>query len=163
VDYQDLLVFHSSKQDCAFPLDVIQEIVPMTQLSSPPGMPSLLAGFLDLGGFAVAIIRLDKLFNLPEQRPGLHTPLIILRGQRGGRTGVLVGGVRRIVKVARPAFMSVPPGNLFCDCATAVIDLDGTPVHILSPDRILLEKESQILAEFQSIEQERLEDLREAT
>ncbi len=31
--------------DCAFALDFVREIVPMARLSSPPGLPSALAGF----------------------------------------------------------------------------------------------------------------------
>ena len=86
---QNLLVFHSSGLDCAFPLEAVREIVPMARLSSPPGLPSGLLGFLDLRGTAIPIVRLDRLFDLPEQKPGLHTPMIILRGVLGP-IGILV-------------------------------------------------------------------------
>jgi len=69
---QNLLIFHSSGLDCAFPLEAVREIVPMAQLFSPPGLPSGLAGFLDLRGTAIPIVRLDRLFDLPEQQAGLH-------------------------------------------------------------------------------------------
>src|ERR1700729_1351062 len=93
---ENLLVFHSSGLDCAFPLEAVREIVPMAALSSPPGLPSGLLGFLDLRGTAIPIVRLDRLFDLPEQKPGLHTPMIVLRGILGP-IGVLVESVRGIV------------------------------------------------------------------
>src|SRR5271155_5749496 len=95
---QDLLVFHSSGLDCAFPLEAVREIVPMARLSTPPGLPSGLAGFLDLRGTAIPIVRLDRLFDLPEQQPGLHTPMIVLRGVLAP-VGILVNSVRGIARV----------------------------------------------------------------
>ena len=67
---QNVLIFHTSGLDCAFPLEAVQEIVPMATLYCPPGMPSGLAGFLDLRGTAVPIIRVDRLFDLPSRIPG---------------------------------------------------------------------------------------------
>src|SRR5438132_11427250 len=104
---QSLLIFRSSGLNCAFPLEAVQEIVPMALLARPPGLPSLLAGFLDLRGTAVPIVRLDRLFDLPEQQPGLYTPLIILRGP-DSPVGVLVGAVRQIVSATAATFLPLP-------------------------------------------------------
>ena len=68
----NFLIFHSSGLDCAFPLETVREIVPMARLSCPPGLPTGLVGFLDLRGTAIPIVRLDRLFDLPEQQAGLH-------------------------------------------------------------------------------------------
>jgi purine-binding chemotaxis protein CheW len=157
---ENLLVFHLSGMDCAFPLSTVKEVVPMAQLSSPPGLPSLLAGFLDLGGTAIPILRLDRLFNLPEQVCGLYTPLIILRG-RQGPIGILTGGVRRIVKATEWARLTIPGKNIFQDCASGAVEAEGTVLHLLSPNRILLENERGVLAEFQEMAQQRLNHLKE--
>ncbi len=90
---QHLLIFQVSGLNCAFPLEAVREVVPMAALSSPPGMPSGLAGFLELRGTAIPIVRLDRLYDLPPQQPGLHTPMIILRGVLGP-IGILVDYVR---------------------------------------------------------------------
>ena len=132
----------------------------MAQLSSPPGLSSLLAGFLDLGGTAIPILRLDRLFNLPEQVCGLHTPLIILRG-RQGPIGILAGGVRRIVNAAEWSPLTIPENNIFQDCASGAVEADGRVVHLLFPERILLENERRVLAEFQEMAQQRLNQLKE--
>src|ERR1700680_324219 len=104
---QNLLMFHSSGLDCAFPLEAVREIVPMAALSSPPGLPSGLAGFLDLRGTAIPVVRLDRLFDLREQEPGLHTPMIILRGVLGP-IGILAESVRGIVPAASEGLLGIP-------------------------------------------------------
>lgn len=154
-----LLVFNSSGQDWAFPLHAVQEIAPMAELSSPPGLPPLLAGFLNLGGTAIPILRLDTLFELPEQLPGLHAHLIILRGGGANPIGVLVASVRRISDVNPANLLPVPENNVFQDCAVATITIDDCVTHILSPERILLEQERRMLGELQAIAQQRLQNL----
>src|ERR1700735_1995711 len=116
----NLLIFHTCGLACAFPLKAIREIVPMAMLSSPPGLPSGLAGFLDLRGTAIPIVRLDRLFGLPEQLPGLHTPMIVLRGVRG-RIGILVGSVRGILQPPSAELLALPIDGTFQGCATAVV------------------------------------------
>ena len=135
----------------------------MAQLSSRPGTPPVLAGFLDLGGIAIPILRLDRLFDLPDQPPALNSHLIILRAQEGP-TGILVaksradcncvpGVVRTIVGASR----------LSTTVRVSTVDIDAKVVHVLSPERILLENERQMLAELQAMAQQRLCYLREAS
>ena len=149
------MVFHASGLDCAFPLSTLKEIVPMATLSTPPGLAPSVAGFLNLRGSAIPILRLDRLFDLPEQRAGLYTPLIILR-MGDVAAGVLVASVRRIVSVADAAFLPLPENHIFRDCATASVDVSGDLIYLLSPERILLESERSTLAGLQAMEQDRL-------
>lgn len=153
-----LLIFRLSGLDCAFLLEDVRELTPMALLSTPPGMPSGLEGFLDLRGRAIPILRLDRLFDLREQRPGLHTPLIILRGPDTD-FGVLVESVRNIASVASACCLPLPENHIFHDCATAAVDMDGNPTYILWPSRILLQKERHLLAELQAAAQEHLAHL----
>ena len=157
---RSLLVFHSSGLGCAFPLEAVLEIVPIAQLSTPPGLPSMLAGFLDRSGIAIPIVLLDRLFNLPEQPRGLNTPFIILRGIESP-VGFLVGAVRQIVSATAASFLPLPEKHVFHDCATATVEVDGDVFHVLSPERILLENERRLLAEFQVVAQDRLRRLEE--
>lgn len=138
---QKLLIFHSSGLDCAFPLEAVHEIVPMATPSSPPGLPSGLAGFLDLRGTAIPIIRLDRLFDLVEQQPGLHTPMIVLRGVHGPM-GILVDSVSGIVPVPSTRLLEIPGEGTFQGCA--------------SPSALLEASELRLLAEYSAMSQARL-------
>lgn len=155
---QNLLIFHSSELDCAFPLEAVREIVPMARLSCPPGLPSGLAGFLDLRGTAVPIVRLDRLFNLTEQLPGLHTPMIVLHGLRGP-VGILADSVRGIVRVPSERLLDMAEDGTFQGCATAVVELDGDLVHVLSPSALLEANEVGLIADYSAMCEERLRHL----
>ncbi len=152
---QNLLIFRSSGMNCAFPLEAVREIVPMATLSAPPGLPSGLAGFLDLRGTAVPIIRLDRLFNLADQTPGLHTPMIVLRGVRGP-IGILVGSVRGILQAPSARLLDLPLDGTFQGCATAMLQIDGEPIHLLSPATLLEANEGRLLAQYSAMSQARL-------
>jgi purine-binding chemotaxis protein CheW len=159
---QNLLVFHSSGLNCAFPLEAVREIVPMATLSSPPGLPSGLAGFLDLRGTAIPIIRLDRLLDLPQQKPGLHTPMIVLHGILGP-IGILADSVRGIVPAPSARLLDIPEGRTFHGCATATLQLDGEPIHVLSPGALLAANEDRLLADYSAVSEARLLLLKERT
>jgi purine-binding chemotaxis protein CheW len=151
----NLLIFHASGLDCAFPLEAVREIVPMAQLSSPPGLPSGLLGFLDLRGTAIPIVRLDRLFDLAEQKPGLHTPMIILRGVLGA-IGILVDSVRGILPAPIARLVDLPEDGTFQGCATAGLQLDGELIYLLSPVALLGAHEDRLLADYAAVSQARL-------
>ena len=156
----NLLIFHFSGLGCAFPLDAVREIVPMARLSLPPGLPSGLAGFLDLRGTAIPIVRLDRLFDLPEQQPGLHTPMIVLRGVLAP-IGILVNSVRGIVEVP-VGLVKIPADATFHGCATGTMEIDGDLIHVLSPALLLQASEDRLLADYGAMSRARLVHLEEA-
>jgi purine-binding chemotaxis protein CheW len=158
IEHRDLLIFRSSGLGCAFPLEAVREIVPMARLACPPGLPSALAGFLDLRGAAIPILRLDRLFDLPEQRPGLHTPMIVLRGITAP-IGVLVDSVRGIVATPPAGLLAIPGDCTFQGCATGTMELDGDLIHVLSAAALLADKEHRMIADYSAMSLARLAHL----
>jgi purine-binding chemotaxis protein CheW len=155
------LVFDVADRPCAIALERIAQVLPMAALSRPPAAPPLLAGFLALGGQAVAVLRLARLLELPEQTPGMFTPLLLLRGAPSP-TALMVSGVWRIASVPHEAVQAVAPGHTFADCAMGTFRLDSAAVTVLACDHLLLEQERQRLDSFAAVEQRRLDELREA-
>jgi purine-binding chemotaxis protein CheW len=153
-----LLVFQLSNRLAAVRLEEVEKIVPMAELSIPPGMPSVLEGVLNLAGVAISVLRLDRLFELPTQHLGLYSMLVILSVSRGARIGVLVERATEIVPVSENAFVAVGEEEAFNGCAEATVMVRDEIVHVLSPARILLAKEEALLAEFQTMAQKRLQD-----
>ena len=149
------MVFHLAGQAYALDLGEVQEIVMMAALSRPPGLPSVLEGFLNLAGTVVSVIRLDRLFRLRERTPGMFTPLVILRNP-DHHVALMVDHVIEIVQVPEGAVAPVRENQAFNDCAEGVARVHDRVVLLLSAGRILLEKEAQSFAEFESIERERL-------
>src|SRR3954469_23360067 len=154
------LIFRSSGLDCGFPLDAVREIVPMATLSRPPGLPSGLAGFLDLRGTAIPILRLDRMFDLSEQLSRLYTPMILLHGVRSP-IGILADSVRGIVPVQTSQLVDLAEDCTFLGCAAAVLELDGDRVYLLSPAALLRSNEDRLLSDYAALSQARLLQLEE--
>lgn len=155
-----LLVLHVAGKNCALPLEEVEEIVPMTLVSQPPGLPPILEGFLNLKGMAVPVLRLDRLFQLPEQPPGLYTPLVILRGSKYP-LALLVDSIGGVHSMPEEAFLPVREQHAFNDCVDAEVTVEDRVIHLLCPKRLLLEQERRRLAELQAMVQERLRNIEE--
>ena len=156
-----LLVFYAGRQ-AALPLECVERVVPMAQLARPIGMPSPLEGILNLGGAAVPVLRLDRLFGLPVQPSGLYSTLIVLRSQGDSKFALLVERTSEVVSIPCSELLSVDSQDSFNACVVASFLLRGQMVPLLSPQHILLEKEARALSEFKTLAQQRIEEWRAA-
>ena len=139
-------------------LDSVREVVPMAALSRPPSTPGTLEGFLNLRGTAVPVLRVASLLGLPQDPLDLHTPLVIVR--RGALPlALLVNRVTDIVSLSSDSLVSISEEDSFNGCVEGRLPMAGTDVHLLSLDRLLLEKEQHALAHFQETENRRLQQL----
>src|SRR5580698_8646026 len=75
---ENMVLLSIGEQRYAIPLTAVQEILPMPLLSRSPRMPPILDGFMHLGGIAVAVVNLARLFDLPDAASTLYTPLLLL-------------------------------------------------------------------------------------
>lgn len=151
-----IVTFRVGDRPCALPLAVVEEILPMATLTQPPALPALIAGYLNLGGYAVAVLRWDQLLGLP-QRP-LDARMLLLVAEFGGRRFALpVTQVEGISPAGQASPHSpVEAGEVFNDCVSAFLRVGNDTYSLLDPDRILLAEESRRLADFQEREQARL-------
>jgi purine-binding chemotaxis protein CheW len=157
---EQFVIFHAAGQAYALGVNEVREIVPMAELSRPPGSPSILAGFLNLAGQPLPVIRLNRMFGLPDQPLGLYTPLLILRGP-DQRLALQVDRVSQITAIAAGAILPAGDHHSFNDCVLGMLRLADEVVLLLSLERILLDKERQCIAELEAAEQERLRELEE--
>jgi len=123
-------------------------------------MPSLIEGFLNLSGTAIPVLRLDRLFGLPEQPIELYTPLIVLRGT-AVPAAILVYGIDDVITFSASAFAPLNGGHSFNGCAESVVNLGDRSVHVLSMSRLILEQERLCLQQCQAAEQQRIKRLAE--
>lgn len=153
-----LLVFQLGDRRAAFPVESVDRLTPMAQLACPPGLPSMLEGVLNLSGAAIPVLRLDRLFQLPERHLGLYSVLIILKGVSDGRIAILVDRISQIASVDESALLPVGEQNSFNACAESTVALQDEIVDVLSPANILMEKEQKAVSEFQRVAQQRLRE-----
>jgi purine-binding chemotaxis protein CheW len=149
-------LFELAGQHFGLRLSSVSEVVPMAALSRPPSMPSLLEGFLNLRGTSLAVLRTAAVLGLPQISLELHTPLVIVRGQRLP-LALLVNRVLGVASVA--GLMPVAESDSFNGCVEGRLTADGHDINLLSLDRLLLAKEQQVLEQFQATETHRLGQL----
>jgi purine-binding chemotaxis protein CheW len=139
-------------------LESVSEVAPMAALSRPPSMPSILEGILNLRGAAVPVLRVASLLGLPADPLDLQTPLVIVHRVRRGdmSLALLVNRVTGIVSIATDELAAISPADSFNGCVESRLTSGGETVHLLSLDRLLLERERRSLAQFQEIEASRL-------
>jgi len=155
-DCVKLLVFQIGGETCALRVEAVREIVPMAALAKPPGRPAVLEGFLNLRGVATAVVRLDRLFNLPAADAGLAARLIVLRDHA---SAILAESVDEIVDAPADALLPVPERNCFNDACETMVALGGRTAHLLRSERVLIESERRTIAEFQARAQRIVDDL----
>jgi purine-binding chemotaxis protein CheW len=149
------IVFSVADQSYAIPLASVQEVVPIAELTHPPGAPALLAGFLDISGQLVAVVSLRRLWGMADQEPELYTPLIVLKATIG-RLAFWVDRVAQIVALGEHDLISMDDVCSFNECAVATARVDGNSVVVLSPQRVLLKQEQSRFAQLADFERQRL-------
>lgn len=138
-----LVVFLAAGHRLALPADAVAEIVFEPRLARPPGMPAALAGVMDWRGVLVPVVRLGRLFGLPEA-PGAFRKLVVLRRPPPAAPwAVLVDEVVEVAAVADDGMKPPPPEvGGFAPCVAAM----AGDVAVLSPDRLLDHREAEAVA-----------------
>jgi chemotaxis signal transduction protein len=65
-----ITVFDVCGTACALHRSAAREFLPLPRLWRPPALPRPVAGFFNLGGHAVPVLRLDVLFGLQQSEDG---------------------------------------------------------------------------------------------
>ncbi|WP_424134696.1 chemotaxis protein CheW [Roseomonas chloroacetimidivorans] len=153
-----LVLFDLSGQPCALPRSAVRALLPLPRLDSPPGLPSPLAGFMNLGGTAVPVVELALLLGLPRGEPHPYRHLILLDRPAGGPESAFALLVDRVADVL-PAGLPLRPLGAERSPGGIVTGEIATPVgsaHLLDPARLLLAQEAAILEALSEQAQRRL-------
>jgi purine-binding chemotaxis protein CheW len=132
---RELLVFTAGGSAYAIPVERVREIVRMRALTPVPRVPSVIAGVIALRGEVVQVLDLRLHLGVATRETGRRTRIIVLHGDDDRVTGILVDGVREVMRVPetdlRPAMAA--EGD-----AVSELFLSGDEfVSILDLDRVL--------------------------
>jgi purine-binding chemotaxis protein CheW len=154
-------LFELAGERFGVPLESVREVVPMAALAHPPSMPAILEGFLNLRGTALPVLRVARVLGLPQDPLDLRTPLLVMRGDP---LALLVNRVEGIAGFRDTSLLALRASESFNGCVEGRLTTAGATVHLLSPSRLLLEKERQVLSAFREAEAARLDEIdREAS
>ncbi len=158
-----IIIFDVCGTACALHRSAVREFLPLPRLWRPPALPRPVAGFFNLGGDAVPVLRLDALFGLQKSEHDPEADLyrhLILVGAGGGAgpTAFLVDRVLDVATVNATQVSDVRQAETLNGCVEAEVTWGDRLVHLLSAERILLAEEQQALAELGRQAQSRLDE-----
>jgi purine-binding chemotaxis protein CheW len=153
-----IIVFDVCGTACALHRSAAREFLPLPRLWRPPALPRPVAGFFNLSGSAVPVLRLDVLFGLPQEdadaESALYWHLILTGGSN--TTALLVDRVLDVATIDTSRLSPVQQADSLNGCVEAEVTWEERLVHLLSLERILLAEERQALAELGRQAQNRL-------
>jgi purine-binding chemotaxis protein CheW len=157
-----ITIFDVCGTACALHRSAVREFLPLPRLWRPPALPRPVAGFFNLGGDAVPVLRLDVLFGLQkggdDPEADLYRHLILIGTGGAGPSALLVDRVLDVATVNAAQLSDVRQAETLNGCVEAEVTWGDRLVHLLSADRILLAEEQQALAEFGRQAQSRLNE-----
>ena len=156
------LKFEVSGMICAIPLARASSVMPMAELLRPPLMPSLLEGFLNLRGEAIAVVRLDRILRLEASEPTTDSHLLQIKTSAEIKREAfifVVDRVHEVIALAAKQILSLGANHTFNHCVSAYAEIGQARIHLLSVDSLLLEREKRAVSEFSHSSQVRLKDL----
>ncbi len=152
------VVFACADRTCALRREAVRELLPLPNLWRPPGVSAIMAGFINLGGAAIPVIALARLFGLDAvEDVSLHAHILLLNTSSPGPTiGLLVDRVLDLVAIATDRLLPVDAAASLNGCVEAELEWQGGLAHLLAVDRILLAEERERLAGLTRTVQRRL-------
>ena len=149
----ELVVFRSGGQDFALPAREVQEVVlrPLTIQVGP--QPAWMDGFFSVDGRTVALLRLDRLLQLEEDREDLYSHVVLLQEHP---MALSVARVLEVTRVEADKLKPLPEAHTFNRAVAALIERKSGPVALLSGRRLLLEEEQERLLSWAALAEERL-------
>lgn len=129
-----LAIFQLGGQDYAIDILAVKEIVARTPVTPVPSAPRGLEGVIELRGAILPVVDLATMLGLPV---GARTRVILCR-QEEGLFGLVVDGVREVVRLERtrlgPAPAGAPPAFTasFHQAERVILVLD--PMRAIPPE-----------------------------
>lgn len=145
-DRRTLVVFDLAGRSCALPAEAVREVLHMVELARPPGLPRVIEGLVNIAGTSVPVLRLDRLFDLPESACELYTPLIVLK-RSDPPLALMAHAMRSIMSVDAGDLVALAEDDTFNGCGEARLSAPWGDVTLLAADRLLLARERRQLAE----------------
>jgi purine-binding chemotaxis protein CheW len=139
------VVFTLTGEWYALPVDAVQEIIRVGEITRVPDAPSVVRGVVNLRGRVLPVVDLRVRLGLPAAEPDKNTRIIVLPA-RGRWIGVLVDAVRRIERFRPSDVRPVPPDVLSArsDYFRGVVQKDDRLVVLLDAERVLLIHEGEM-------------------
>jgi purine-binding chemotaxis protein CheW len=133
--FRELLTFTLDGDLYAIPVEWVREIVRLRAITPMPRVPPQIRGVISLRGEIVQVLDLRRRLGIQDCEPERISRIVVLHGDHGAVTGLLVDSVREVLQVAEEAIQPPPTGE--SDCVEALCRQDDEFISLVNPDRVL--------------------------
>lgn len=150
---RELVIFDAGEHRCALDSAAARAFLPLPRLWRTPSLPRVIEGYADIGGRAVPVVALARLFTQSargSEEPPIYSHLILIDGHepREGPVAFLVDRVVELRRVSAADLTVSIDRDSLNNCVEAEAEIDGRLVHVLDTSRLLLAEEASALAEL---------------
>lgn len=130
----ELLVFSLDGAYYALPIVRVREIVRMREVTPMPHVPEDVLGVIALRGEIVQVLDTRRRLGLPAAEASLRSRVIVMNGDAGDVTGLLVDGVHEVLRVDESELRA--PTDSDSELITALAPRGGQFVSLVSPEHL---------------------------
>jgi purine-binding chemotaxis protein CheW len=132
---REFVTFGLDGDPYALPIERVREIVRMRAITPVPRVPAAIRGVISLRGEVVEVLDLRRRFGLPERAPTRASRIIVLHGEDGMVTGLLVDSVRDVLRITEDLVRPTDRGE--CEGVSALLSRGDQFVSLLDLERVL--------------------------
>jgi len=96
-----LVVFQLDKEEYAVPIEDVREVLKISGITPVPNSPDFISGIINLRGKVIAIIDLEKRFNLTREHTDVIPEHIIVSDIEESPFGMIVDQVTEVLRIPR--------------------------------------------------------------
>jgi purine-binding chemotaxis protein CheW len=119
----------------ALPIERVREIVRLRPITPVPRVPEAIRGVISLRGEVVEVLDLRRRLGLPEGGPSRAHRIVVLHGDDGAVTGLLVDAVRDVLRIAEDQVRPAAGGDH--EAVAALLVRGEQFVSLLDVERVL--------------------------
>ena len=145
--FQDvqLVIFKLDKEDYGLPIEKVQEINRMVNVTNLPHTPDFMEGIINLRGRVIPVLDLRKRFGMESHEQGEETRIMVT-DILGQTVGLVVDAVHEVAKLPGDSIEPPPPSFVLdAQFVQGIGKLDNRLVILLDIDRLISEAEQEAL------------------
>ncbi len=132
---RELLLFQLEGDPYGLPIERVREIVRLRPITPVPRLPAAIRGVISLRGEIVQVVDLRSRLGLEPAVPSRRSRIVVLRGDEGSVTGLLVDQVRAVLRLGEDAIQALPAAE--SELVTALCTRGEDFVSLLDLERVL--------------------------
>jgi len=119
----------------ALPIERVREIVRLRPITPMPRTPASVPGVISLRGEIVQVLNLRARLGLPVAEPTRSSRIVVVYGEDGAHSGLLVDAVREVLRLPEEAARPAAAGER--EAVTSLLLRGQEFVSLLDVDRVL--------------------------